>query len=480
MEQLSGLDALFTLNEKRTSPMHIGALMLYEPLSSDGQPLAYNQVHQVFADNLRKSPVFRRKLLPVLYKADKPYWADDRGFDLDQHVNVCSAAGLQSREQLWQLVSGLHASGLNMKKPLWQATFIEDLGDIEGCPKGATGLYIKVHHAAIDGMSGAAILAALHSLTDDSGPNAGQQEAWRAKRVAPSWWLASKANSTRLMRSWRNASKTRAISSRVKQLREHINTENRDRPHNKWAPSPFNAKVDGKRTIAVLDLPFQQLKSVKRSQQSTTVNHVALCIVGGALRHYLAEHGSLPPISLSTAVPIDVRNPQDENGGNVLSATITALRTDIADPLERLAAVRDAAIEARENAAVLGESTLLDLSSILSLRASKTLLKTLSVVSSLPISKPMPFNTVLSNVPGSPIDLYLDGARMMDMHAFGLIMDGCALFHTATSYKDRFSITALSCPSRMPDIEFYQRCLERSWQELREATSPTNTTHITE
>ena len=140
MEQLSGLDTIFTLNEKRTSPMHIGALMLYEPTGGGQQPLRFDQVYQVFTDNLHKSPVFRRKLLSVPYKIDKPYWTDDRSFDLDRHVEACSAAGLNSAQNLWQLVADLHANGLNMKRPLWRATFIEDLDTVEGYAKGTTWL----------------------------------------------------------------------------------------------------------------------------------------------------------------------------------------------------------------------------------------------------------------------------------------------------------------------------------------------------
>ena len=168
---------------------------------------------------------------------------------------------------------------------------------------------------------------------------------------------------------------------------------------------------------------------------------------------------------------------QRGNGGNVLSATITTLRTDLENPMERLRAVRDAAIEARENAEVLGESTLLEMSSALSPRVSQTLLRILSAVGSLPWDKPMPINTVVSNVPGSPLDLYLGGARMRDMHAFGLLLDGVGLFHTATSYTDRFSITALGCPASLPDSGLYQDCLEQSWQDLREAARTQSSTH---
>ncbi len=477
MEQLSGLDTLFTLNETRNTPMHIGALMLYEPCNGTRQPLRYEQVCQIFEDNLRKSPSFRRKLLPVPYMMDRPYWSDDRRFDLERHIEARDASGLRSPQDLWRLVGELHGRGLDMKRPLWHATFIENLGDIEGYPEGTTGLYIKVHHAAIDGMSGAAILAAIHNLTDESGPDAGQQEAWRAKRVAPSWWLAYKANSTRWIRNWRSAALAREVTRSVIRLRQHIGGANRDRPHSQWTSSPFNARVGAGRNIAVLSLPFIELRAVKRSLQRTTINHVALAIVGGALRRYLLEQDALPPVSLSTGMPIDVRDPKAKGGGNVLSATITTLRTDLENPMERLGAVRDAAIEARENAEVLGESTLLEMSSALSPRVSQTLLRILSAVGSLPWDKPMPINTVVSNVPGSPLDLYLGGARMRDMHAFGLLLDGVGLFHTATSYTDRFSITALGCPASLPDSGLYQDCLEQSWQELREAARTQSSTH---
>lgn len=467
MEQLSGLDTFFTLNEKHSSPMHIGALMLYEPVGGTGQPLRFDDVYQVFADNLDKSSIFRRKLLSLPYNVDRPYWIDDRSFDLDQHVGVCSAAELGSPLELWHLIAGLHATGLDMKRPLWRATFIADIDSVGGYVKGTTGLYLQVHHAAIDGMSGAAILAAIHNLTDHSGPTTDQQDCWQPERASPRWWLAYKANNTRWLRSWRSASKAREIVRNVQRLREHVAVEDRTRPHNQWSPSPFSARITNRRNIAVLNLPLSEVKAVRRSQERTTVNHVALSIVGGALRHYLIAHEAQPAVSLTAGVPIDIRNRDSEGGGNVLSVTMTALRTDLEDPQERLAAVRDAAIEARENAAVLGETILLDLTSVLSPRTSSSLLKLFSVVSRLPFNKSMPINTVVSNVPGSPVDLYLAGARMSNMHAFGLLMDGLGLFHTATSYKDRFSITALSCPACLPDIEFYQRCLERSWLELR-------------
>jgi len=470
MDQLSGLDSLFALNETSNAPMHIGALMLYDPVGKARKPLQFEQVYQAIGENIHKSPVFQRKLMPVPYKLDKPYWAEDRSFELDEHLEHIDAAELESEQDLWQCVADIQARGLDMSKPLWRATFIEGIGEIVGYSEGTTGLFIQVHHSAIDGMSGTAILAALHSLSEEISPT-GELELPRAKRPSPAWWLAFRANSTRFNRNWRNSVIIRDIVRSIQLWRAHIgDPDQEERPHNKWAPSPFNSRVSSERNIAVLSMPFEEIRTVKNSVEGATVNHVALAVVGGALRSYLQQQEKLPENSLSACVPINVRNPEDENAGNVLSATITALRTDIEAPRERLETVRDAAVEAKESAGVLGETTLLDISSVLSQRMAQTLLRLVSVVTSLPLSQPMPFNTIVSNVAGSPIDLYFAGARMNNMHALGLIMNGLGLFHTATSYKDSFSITALSSPSCLPDIDLYQQCLEQSWQELREAS----------
>ena len=74
--------------------------------------------------------------------------------------------------------------------------------------------------------------------------------------------------------------------------------------------------------------------------EGATVNDVALSVLGGALRSYLDDAGELPPVPLRAMTPVSVRTEAEKADlGNQVSAMIVSLATDVADPVERLAAV---------------------------------------------------------------------------------------------------------------------------------------------
>ena len=105
---------------------------------------------------------FREKLVRVPLDLDYPYWVKDDAFDLEFHVRQ-SAAGQtgHARSNSSTLANRLMSLPLDMSRPLWEAWFVEGLDAIEGVPPGSFALLIKMHHAAVDGVSGMEMVTAL-------------------------------------------------------------------------------------------------------------------------------------------------------------------------------------------------------------------------------------------------------------------------------------------------------------------------------
>ena len=80
---------------------------------------------------------------------------------------------------------------------------------------------------------------------------------------------------------------------------------------------------------------------------------------------------------------------------------------------------------------------------------------------------------IVTNVPGSPYQLYMCGAQIVDSFGIGPVGPGLGLFHTVNSAvnnkKGKISIAFVACRDVMPDPAFYAECLQASFTELRQA-----------
>jgi hypothetical protein len=203
MKQLSGLDTAFIHQESPRTPMHVSPVLIYGPVAGSSQSLDIEVIRQTFENSLSKSPILTQKLLTIPMGMDEPYWVTDKKFELDAHINEMSLPAPGNWKQLMTLLARLHARGLNMKKPLWEATFITGLDDINGIPTGSVALVLKIHHAAIDGVSLARLIATLHDNTSTSEDDANtvhlggpdQYEMWN-RAGKKSWTRQLKLAST--------------------------------------------------------------------------------------------------------------------------------------------------------------------------------------------------------------------------------------------------------------------------------------------
>src|SRR3984957_704672 len=160
MQQLTGLDAAFLALETANATGHVGGVCVLDPRDAP-QPLTLARLTDVLADRLPLVPVLRRRLLNVPFGLDQPYWIDDPDFDIEYHIREIALPRPGSEAQLTEQVSRLHARPLDRSRPLWEIYLIT------GLAKKRAAVYTKIHHAAIDGASGAELLTVLLDLSPD-------------------------------------------------------------------------------------------------------------------------------------------------------------------------------------------------------------------------------------------------------------------------------------------------------------------------
>ena len=155
MRQLTALDALFLAAENDRTQGHVSAMGVYDPVTASGRPLDAALVRELVTQRLHLLPPLRWRLTGVPFGLDHPYWVDEGIFDVDDHVHDVALPSPGDQRQLAEQVAQLIASHLDRARPLWEMYVIHGLHD------GAVAVLTKMHHAAVDGVSGAEVMRVL-------------------------------------------------------------------------------------------------------------------------------------------------------------------------------------------------------------------------------------------------------------------------------------------------------------------------------
>jgi WS/DGAT/MGAT family acyltransferase len=465
MKQLSGLDAAFIHQESPRTPMHVSPVLIYEPCVESPSGLDIATVRQAFADSLPKSPILTQKLLSLPMRMDEPYWVADKKFDLDKHVSEHKLPEPGDWQQLMALLARLHGSGLDLKKPLWHAFLITGLDDIEGLPAGSSALMLKIHHAAIDGVSLARLITTLHETPEDDLELPAVSEHQDPDQVEM-WGRANIKHWTRSLKMMNTVSRLIPAVSKLRELETPANFSSKTA--NKR--TRFNTGVTRGRVIGSLEIPMQDLKAIKRGVRRVTLNDIAVSIVGGALREYLQFHNELPKASLVCGAPVNIRSRGDSSVGNKIATMQIGLATDIADPVERIRAVHQYALMGKAKINALGTGTVMDISDSVTPGMLAEGMRALSFASTRVSEMPVPFHVMVSNVPGPLEPIALHGAPLHSLIGLGPIRHSMGLFHVVSNSAEFYTISFTSCHSIMPDAEFYEQCLQESFWELLAAS----------
>lgn len=467
MRQLQGMDSSFVALETRNSPMHIGSILIYDPATAPGGFVRFKDILNFFESRMQLSRTIRQRLVRVPFDLDHPYWIEDPDFDLEYHVRHIALPKPGDWRQLCIQAARIFARPLDLERPPWEFTVVEGLDNIPGVAKGSFAMVTKVHHAAIDGMSGIDLMEAMHTLNPDDPPPS-TPDMWKPEKVPNPVELLGKSyfNAvTNPLKQLEVAAKAApGLAKAIKGLAAKEFSVSRDMVAPK---TRFNRVISSHRVVEGRSFKLADIKTIRLLEDGAKVNDVFLTIIGGAMRKYLLSKQDLPKATLTAMAPISVRSKNEKGDmGNQVAAMIAPLGTHIEDPAERLAFVHSKTVNSKAMTDAMGARNMTEMSKVspaLFMALGAQLFTRLGLANR---GVGPPFSTVVTNVPGPPIPIYSTGARLESMMGLLCLNDGLGLGHVVQSYCDEATISFTACRELLPDPEFYIECIEDSFNEL--------------
>jgi WS/DGAT/MGAT family acyltransferase len=478
MQQLTPMDAAFLYLENESTHAHGTLVWLYDASQCDPSTINRRALLEHMRPRLDVSPIFTRKIHRLPLDFDYPYWVDDPGFELLYHVRELSLSESGSDEGKWsdfcQLVSDVHSRPLDHNHPLWELTLVPDLNGIDGLPAQCFAILGKFHHVAIDGATGMQIIEAIHDTPGQNRTDAPlNARPARLPGLGESLYRAAIRNVGALDKGLNllgigPGAKTDGGAADRAPVEETI-VEAPDEPDG-IPQTLFNKAITPEATWESRSFDLAKIKSMRQAVKGTTVNDVLLTIVAGGLRHYLQYREALPDTPMKAGCPVNIRTEAEAAaGGNMISAIIVNMHTDIADPLRRLRAINRSSNAAKQRASARGSRKILDVVDVVPAQAQALLGNLVGKVSGK-MNRAIQFNGSVSNLPGPQQELHMLGGRLQSIGAAMPIMNGFGLFVGLTTCAGSLRISMSSCESILPDPGKLGDCMELSYQELAKAT----------
>ncbi len=470
MRQLSEHDAAFIYSDTEHANSNVTLLHIYDQSTAPGGVVRFKQILAQIESRLHRLPNFREKILRVPLDLDYPYWIEDENFNLDNHVHHIALPKPGDWRQFCILSSRIHARPLNLQRPLWKMYVIEGLDSFVGLPAGSFAVLLKVHHCAMDIAHGNDITALLHDLSPAS-PAPVPAAPWFPESPPGNLILLGRAGTNLATLPFRFA---HLLSSHWTVLKSTVDTFVGEfvGQANPFPMTRFNSAVSSHRVFDMRRFVLSDFKAIRALVPKSTVNDVVLAVCSGGLRRYLDLQHELPDESLLAVAPITVHSgPSSESRANFSWARIT-LGTHIADPVQRLIAIQATSSSSAAMAQAISVRELTQLAQnapSVAITATSRMLRSASALMGnwIPLA-----NCTITNVPGSRVPLYLQGARLTHVSAIMPISDGMGLVFSVTGYNDTIVISFTACAEQVPDPAVLAHCLRDSYQEYLALVGP--------
>jgi WS/DGAT/MGAT family acyltransferase len=426
------------LEETPGQHMHTIKIAILDATAS-GASVTPEAVRAWLRERVLRIPPMRWRVLKIPFGLGRPVFIDAGPVDTDPHLRVVHLDPPGTDAQLDEAVSEVASRQLPRDRPLWELTYVDGLAG------GRVALVFKLHHSIMDGQASVRFL----ELAFDSAEELPFGPVPAAGEPVPSRLQLVLFALRQQLKLWANVPFVTLRS--VRAVRDNVARKRSGAPAvvNPMSSEStrFNRLPLAERIYVDVTVPFADVKAVKEAT-GHTVNEVFVALCGGAIRRYLDEKGETPAKSLICAHPVSLRGVGERDAfGNRTSYWYVSLATDVADPRERLGAVKSSLDAAREWAQ--GDVELFAVWQDYYLLFGVLTLKTLAIAERL--SGRPAFNAIVSNVRG-PQQLRLLGAPVVAVRSMGPITRVLGLNLTAWSYGDDFSIGLQSCREFMPDL----------------------------
>ncbi len=457
MEHLSPLDDAFVNLERDNLPMHIGGLLIF-----DGPAPSFREFVAFLDGRLDRIPRYRQVISRMPLDLGPPAWLDDPHFHLYYHVRHTALPEPGTDEQLRAVTGRILSLRLDLTRPAWEMWLIEGLAG------GRFALVSKVHHAMVDGLSGADLMEVLLDARPDLQPvepSTWEPQPWPsfASRLASSLLEGVRQPGKRLREMGtaleipRQAVQSIAATAAgtLRLGRELVHTEahllGQPGTHRRWAWAEGD---------------LEQAKEIKNALGGT-VNDVILTAIAGGFRSFLLGRG----VALGgddfvrSLVPVSVRPAEAQPGGNEVAALFTDLPVGVRDPVQRLLAVREDMAEVKASGLLQGTDSLV---------ANAVFLPPalFAAAGRLAARVPQPMvATITTNVPGPSQQLYLLRRPLRRMLPYVPLGMNQLITVAIVSYDGQLNCGITADYDKVPDVDLLVEGIERTLAELHAAVA---------
>jgi WS/DGAT/MGAT family acyltransferase len=424
----------------------------------------------MISERIHLLPRYRQKVVPAPLELAHPTWEDDPHFAVANHVaelTMPPAPGEPDADDrmLSRVCGELFCQLLDRDRPLWHLTVLH------GYRGGGTVVFLKLHHAMVDGVSSVELIEVLHATEPGARPPLPPTEQWQPRPVPG---LLDRLRDVVADQIGTGLDAAREVVDLVRpgaldELARRVATLARAtvdtgplalRP---LEPTPFNARIHPARDFAWVELPIEETRQVRKALGGT-VNDLVLAVLSGGLGRYMRRHGyPTEGRELQALCPVSVRR-TDQSGalGNQISMVVAPLHVGITDGRARLEAEHASMQELKQRRQANGIHEVIA-------GADWWPAPLYRLVWKLWPRGWFPLHITSTNVPGPRQPLYLGEHELLHWYPFGVQWTNNALFLCTLSYREHLVLGPVADPEIVRDVWEFAADLRAAYDELRDA-----------